>query len=55
MFENKEIGNMCVRVFVCVNLRDKMRVSMLDGYRNRIFLALLIESKRIWLINLDAK
>lgn len=45
----------CVRLFVCVNLRTKMRVSMLDDYLSRIFLVLLIGSKRIWLINLNAK
>jgi hypothetical protein len=44
-----------VLVFVCVNLRAKMRVSVLDDYRSRILLALLIGSNRIWPINPNAK
>jgi len=55
VFENRELGNMCVRVFVCVNLRAKMRGIVFGDYRSKIFLALLTESKRIWLGNLNAK
>lgn len=45
----------CVFVFVCVNLRAKVRESVLDDYRSGILPALLTGSKRIWLINLNAK
>jgi len=56
MSENREVGNVCVRacVCVCVNLRAKMRDSVLDKCRSRIFLALLIGSNLIWHINLNA-
>jgi hypothetical protein len=54
--ENRELGNICVRAFVCVrDLSAKIRVSVLDDYRSRIFLALLTGGKRIWLINLNSK
>jgi hypothetical protein len=56
MSENRELWNICVRACICVrDLRAKIRVSVLDDYRSRIFLALLIASNRVWLINLNAK
>jgi len=45
----------CVCLCACVNLRAKMREIVFDEYRSRIFLALLKESERIWLVNLNAK